>query len=61
MCDVINFKNFKNKKITGRIYGNILISVYKTVDTNHSMFVIKPENEEVLDVADIIEEALKMY
>ncbi|MBR3152613.1 MAG: hypothetical protein IKF52_03300 [Clostridia bacterium] len=61
MCEVVDFKNYKSKKITGKIYGNILISVYKTLDTNHSIFVIKPENEEVLGIADIIEEALKMY
>ena len=59
MCEIIEFN--PNNKIIGRKYGSILISVYKTKSSDHSFFVIKPENEEVLEIADIIEDALKLY
>ena len=62
MCDIIDFNSkMKDNKIIGERYGSVLVSVYKTQNSNHSLFFIKPENEEVSRVADIIEEALKLY
>ncbi len=62
MCDIIDF-NFRNKhkQIIGERCGSVLVSVYRTQEDNHSLFFIKPENEEVSRVADVIEEALKLY
>lgn len=60
MGDIIHFKK-RNEKIIGEKCGSVLVSVYKTPNDNHSLFFIKPENEEVSIIADIIEEALKSY
>lgn len=61
MCKIINFKQKNKKKIIGENCGNILVSVYKSRDLNNYLFYIKPENEEVMEIADMIEKVLKLY
>ncbi len=41
--------------------GSILISVYKSAINSFPYFSIKADNENVSDIAYIIEDTLKMY
>ena len=61
MCEIIDFNSRRQNKIIGKRYGTVVVSVYKAQGIDLSMFLIKPENEEVAKVAEAIEEALKLY
>lgn len=41
--------------------GDIIVSVYRTSSNTSPFFSIKPNNENVSDIAYIIEDVLKMY
>lgn len=48
----------KEHKINAEEVGEIMVSVYKDTDTNLPFFEVTPDNEEVEQVAYIIEDTL---
>lgn len=47
--------------ITGNKCGTITVSIYKEANSGSHIFHIKPDNEDVLPVSYIIEDALSLY
>lgn len=50
--------NKKHNNIVGRKIGTVTISMYKENTTNLPIFYIQADNEDVLQVAYIIEDSL---
>lgn len=49
-----------NDTIVAEKCGTITVDVFKT-DNNFRLFYIKPDNKDVLNVCDIIEDTLNLY
>lgn len=47
-------------QIKGKEVGNIEITVYKTED-GYPFFYIRPNDESLLPIVDILEDTLKLY
>ena len=47
-------------QIKGKEVGNIEITVYKTED-GYPLFYIRPDDESLLPIVDILEDTLKLY
>ena len=58
----INHKRLRRfkMKVQGKEVGNIEIIVYKT-EEGYPFFYIKPNNESLLPIVDILEDTLKLY
>lgn len=54
--DFDTYKNLVNEKV-----GSVVVSMYKDKNTNKPFFDIQSENDDVLQVAYVIEDTLKMY
>lgn len=46
--------------INGKMVGDVHVSVYETLD-GQKLFYLEADNEDVLPVADVIEDTLVMY
>ncbi len=59
MSNIIDFNAYKN--ITGVECGTITICVYKNPRTGYPFFYIKPDNENLAPIVDILDDTLKLY
>ena len=50
-----------NNYITGEEIGSIYVSMYKDINTGLPFFLVKPENDDVLQASYIIEDTLYYY
>lgn len=58
-------KDFDNMKIEdyviGEKCGTIIVSIYKETKSGSPIFHVQPDNEDILPVSNVIEDALSLY
>lgn len=62
MCNQYeNYNCRDNNYITGEKCGTVTVSIYKETQSGSSIFHVQCDNENVLPVSNIIEDALTLY
>jgi len=56
--NIIKFKDIRNRRIELKQYGIITIKVYEEPKTKCPIFYIKPDNEGLSEIVNIIDDTL---
>lgn len=58
-------KNFGNIEIEdyviGKKCGTIIVSIYKETKSGSPIFHVQPDNEDIIPISNVIEDALSLY
>ena len=56
-----NNSKSKKKKFICEKCGTITVSIYKELNSGSHLFYVEPDNEDILPISYIIEDALALY
>jgi len=56
----VNYTNIKNCIIWNKC-GTITISIYREINSGSPIFHVQPDNEDILPICYVIEDALSVY